>query len=67
MPHYQFLCRSCKKVFSHILSLVDYEEGDVYCPTVDYKEGDVCCPNCGSNDVAQCWSAADALTSKKIA
>lgn len=67
MPHYQFLCRSCKKVFSQILSLVDHEEGDVYCPTFDYKEGDVRCPNCGSEDVEQRWSAFDALTSKNAA
>jgi len=67
MPHYEFLCRSCRKVFSHILSLVDYEAGDVYSPTVDYEEGDVCCPNCGSNDVEQCRSAVDALAPKKAA
>jgi uncharacterized Zn finger protein (UPF0148 family) len=67
MPHYEFACRSCKKVFTQMLSLVDYEEGDVYCPKVDYREGDVWCPNCGSKDVEQCWSAFDALTSTKAA
>lgn len=55
MPHYQFLCRSCKKAFSHILSLFDYEEGEV------------CCPNCGSKDVEQCRSAVDVLRPKKAA
>ena len=55
MPHYEFICHSCKKVFSKILSLVDYEEGDVRCP------------NCGGQDVEQCWSAFNALTSKKSA
>lgn len=67
MPHYQFVCRRCKKVFSQILSLVDYEAGDVYSPTADYNEGDVRCPNCGSKDVEQCWSALSALTSKNAA
>jgi hypothetical protein len=67
MPHYQFLCRNCKKVFSQILSLVDYEAGDVCCPNVDYQEGDACCPYCGSKDVEQCRSAVDALTPKKAA
>jgi len=55
MPHYEFLCRDCKKLFSKILSLVDYEEGDV------------CCPHCGSKEVEQCWSVFSALTSKKSA
>jgi len=67
MPHYEFACRSCKKVFSHILSLVDYEEGDVYSPNNDQKEGDVCCPQCCSKDVEQRWSVFDALSSNKAA
>ena len=32
MPHYEFFCRDCKKFFDQILSLVDYEEGEVQCP-----------------------------------
>ena len=32
MPHYEFFCHHCKKHFAKILSLVDYEEGDVLCP-----------------------------------
>jgi putative FmdB family regulatory protein len=32
MPHYEFFCRDCKKFFDKILSLVDYEEGEVQCP-----------------------------------
>ena len=27
MPRYEFFCLNCKKLFSRILSLVDYEEG----------------------------------------
>jgi len=45
MPRYEFFCRSCKKHFSKILSLVDYEEGEALCP------------HCGSKEVEQCWSA----------
>jgi len=26
MPHYEFFCHECKKLFAKILSLVDYEE-----------------------------------------
>ena len=31
MPHYEFFCLDGKKLFSQILSLVDYEEGEVVC------------------------------------
>jgi putative FmdB family regulatory protein len=55
MPRYEFFCRNCKKLFSRILSLVDYEEGEVLCP------------HCGSESVERCWSAFNAITSKKTA
>ena len=55
MPHYEFLCHNCKKLFSKILSLIDYEEGEILCPY------------CGSKEVEQRWSAFSALTSKKSA
>lgn len=55
MPHYEFVCHTCKKHFSKILLLVDYEEGAVLCP------------HGGSKEVEQCWSAFTALTSKKSA
>jgi putative FmdB family regulatory protein len=55
MPRYEFFCRNCKKLFSTVLSLVDYEEGEVLCP------------HCGSQDIEQCWSAFSAITSKKSA
>ena len=29
MPRYEFFCRTCKKLFSTVLSLVDYEEGEI--------------------------------------
>jgi putative FmdB family regulatory protein len=55
MPHYDFLCQSCKKQFSKILTMPEYEEGKVVCP------------HCGSDDVEQRWAAFYAITSKKSA
>ncbi len=55
MPHYEFFCHACKKTFSKILALVDYEGGEVQCP------------HCGSQDVEQLWSALSVITSKKSA
>jgi putative FmdB family regulatory protein len=55
MPRYEFFCTNCKKLFSMVLSPVDYEEGDILCP------------HCGSKEVEQCWSAFSAITSKKSA
>jgi putative FmdB family regulatory protein len=54
MPHYEFFCRACKKNFSKILALVDYEEGGVVCP------------HCGSYEVEQRWSAFSVVTPKKV-
>jgi RNA polymerase subunit RPABC4/transcription elongation factor Spt4 len=50
-------CRrhDCRKFFDKILSLVDYEEGDILCPY------------CGSKNVEQRWSVFSAITSKKSA
>ncbi len=53
MPRYEFFCHTCKKLFSKILSLVDYEEGEILCP------------HCSSKEVEQCWSAFNAIMSKK--
>jgi len=55
MPHYEFFCHNCKKLFSKILSLADCEEAEVLCP------------HCGSKEVEQRWSAFSALTSRKSA
>ena len=52
---YEFFCHACKKFFDKLLSLVDYEEGDILCP------------HCGSKNVEQRWSALSAITSKKSA
>ncbi len=55
MPHYQFLCHACNKSFDKILSLVEYEEGEILCP------------HSGSRNVEHRWSAFSAVTSKKSA
>jgi putative FmdB family regulatory protein len=53
MPHYQFICRDCQRFFEKILSLIDYEEGEL------------CCPHCGGKNVEQRWSAFSTIASKK--
>jgi putative FmdB family regulatory protein len=55
MPHYEFFCVDCKKLFSKILPLIDYEKGGVVCP------------RCRSKNVEQRWSAFTVITSKKSA
>ena len=55
MPQYEFFCHACKKTFSKVLTLAEYEEGNVLRP------------HCGSNNVEQAWSAFYAITSKKSA
>jgi RNA polymerase subunit RPABC4/transcription elongation factor Spt4 len=47
--------QDCKKFSDKILSLIDYEKGDVVCP------------KCGSKKVEQRWSAFTVITSKKSA
>ena len=53
MPHYNFLCRACKKEFSRILILSEHEKGKIVCP------------HCKSKDMEQRWAAFYAVTSKK--
>lgn len=54
MPTYDFLCRSCKRLFSKALTLADYDESET------------ACPYCGSQDVEQGrWVAFQKLLSKK--
>ena len=52
MPQYEFYCHACKKTFTKILTLVDYEASGVVCP------------HCGSQ-VEQCRSVFSAITSRK--
>ena len=55
MPQYEFYCHACKKTFPKVLTLAEYEEGEVICP------------DCGSKEVEQRWSAFSAITAKKSA
>lgn len=45
MPQYNFLCLTCKKEFSKILTISEYEKGGIVCP------------HCKSKDVEQRWAA----------
>jgi len=55
MPYYEFLCTSCKKTFSKILTIARHDQEKT------------ACPYCGSKDVEQRWSAFSAVTTKKSA
>src|SRR5579862_2614529 len=45
MPQYEFVCASCRKQFSKILTLADY------------KQHAIRCPHCGSDKTEQDWTA----------
>ncbi len=53
MPTYEYHCKECKKTFSMMLSLAEYEKGRVTCP------------KCKSKKVEQKVAAFFAVTSKK--
>ncbi|HJY85603.1 MAG TPA: FmdB family zinc ribbon protein [Candidatus Acidoferrales bacterium] len=53
MPQYEFLCSACKKEFSVLLTVSEFEKGNVKCP------------KCGSKKVEQRLAAFYAITSKK--
>ena len=53
MPRYEFFCEDCQKPFEQILTLAEYEKGDVTCP------------DCGARHVHQDATAFFAVTSKK--
>ena len=53
MPQYEFFCKDCKKIFSKILTLAEYEKGN-------FK-----CPKCHGKKVDQRLSSFYAVTSKK--
>jgi putative FmdB family regulatory protein len=55
MPTYEFLCTACKKTFSTMLSLAEYEKGKMVCP------------KCGSRKLTQRVTVFYAVTSKKSA
>jgi len=53
MPQYEYLCLACKKNFSVVLTLAEYDKGKI------------ACPKCHSSKVEQQWAAFFATTSKK--
>jgi putative FmdB family regulatory protein len=53
MPQYEYLCKSCEKKFSTVLTIAEYEKSKVKCP------------KCGGTKVEQQWAAFFATTSKK--
>ncbi len=53
MPRYEFFCEDCDKPFETTLTLADYEEGGVTCPS------------CGGTNVHQEPASFFAVTSKK--
>ena len=55
MPHYEFFCHSRKRTFSEVMTLAEYEEGEIVCP------------HCGGSDVEQSWSAFYAIATGKSA
>jgi putative FmdB family regulatory protein len=53
MPLYEYTCNDCKKDFSRVLTLKEYEAGQVECPA------------CKSKNVEQRPATFYAVTSKK--
>jgi len=55
MPHYEFFCNACHKLFSKLLTMAEHDKEKIECP------------HCGSANVEQRWSAFSTITSKKSA
>lgn len=53
MPRYEFFCEDCQKPFEKILTLSEYENGEVICP------------DCGGKRVHQEAASFFTVTSKK--
>jgi len=53
MPRYEFYCEDCKKPFELILTLAEYEKGEIKCP------------KCSRQHIRQEAVAFYAVTSKK--
>ena len=53
MPQYEYVCKDCKKPFSLIMTLAEYDKGNV------------ACPKCKSKKVVQKMATFFAVTSKK--
>jgi putative FmdB family regulatory protein len=57
MPHYEFFCNDCKKIFSKVLTISEHE----------HDAEKTVCPHCGGHHIEQRWSTFSAVTSKKSA
>jgi putative FmdB family regulatory protein len=55
MPHYDFICNACQKIFLTTQTIAEHDTEKA------------ACPHCGSREVEQRWSAFSAITSKKSA
>jgi putative FmdB family regulatory protein len=55
MPHYEFVCKACKKTFLKTLTIAEHDAEKT------------ARPHCGSHELEQRWSAFSAITSKKSA
>ncbi len=53
MPRYEYICHACEKEFEKILTLSEYEKGEITCPY------------CGSDKVEQEAASFFAVTEKK--
>ncbi len=53
MPQYEFFCKKCQQTFTTILTLKEYEKGEIKCP------------KCRGKDVEQRAAAFFAVTSRK--
>jgi putative FmdB family regulatory protein len=53
MPQYEYACKACNKTFSLIMTLAEYDKGNV------------ACPKCKSKKVEQKVAPFFAVTSKK--
>jgi putative FmdB family regulatory protein len=53
MPHYEFVCNACQKIFPKTLTIAEHDAEKI------------ACPHCGSHEIQQLWSAFSAITSKK--
>ncbi|NIQ40174.1 MAG: zinc ribbon domain-containing protein [Proteobacteria bacterium] len=53
MPNYDYLCKKCKKLFTMVLTLSEYENGKIKCP------------HCGSERLKQQITTFMTKTSRK--
>ncbi len=53
MPTYEYQCKACGEEFTRIMSIAEYEQGNVTCP------------KCNSADVRQLMSQFISRTSRK--